>query len=195
MQLLAVLTIFSVGYSSWILTFDEKNVQIPVEADQVLESSRYLAFEPLKTFQVCRQGLVVDNVMSRKGEIVVSFSMEMSEEIRHSFVEGDTLAFTVLLENEGNFPLFNYVGPENIVWYSVSPTGFSAERDSSVSMTIANQRIASRMTYSESLDVERLYWSFAYPFDFTDIVDFEKEVYEKMDDSFHLSCQVVTENE
>lgn len=189
MLLLASLSLFSVGFSSWSIGNDPSSFveKISASADDVIDFNSYVTYGSSNSFKYNKDGVVEDETIVYEGYLSVDMTVKMNCDggMYSLLKDKSSVTFVSFLSNEKSFlRLFDYLDLDETS-YSVgnSGTGSYSVTNQKVTSTISNYNVKTLLTITDSslIESENLYLQIKYKFDFSSVAStFEEFIYNNM---------------
>lgn len=189
MLLLASLSLFSVGFSSWSIGNDPSSFveKISATADEIIDFNSYVIYGSSNSFKYNKDGVVEDETIVYEGYLSVDMTVKMNCDggMYSLLKDKSSVKFVSFLSNEKSFlKLFDYLDLDETS-YSVgnSGTGSYSVTNQKVTSTISSYNVKTFMTITDSslIESENLYLQIKYKFDFSSVTStFEESIYNNM---------------
>ena len=120
---LCMLTLVSVGFSSWIVTTPSATIDADgyLEADSIIDNNDFVGKPTVTAFKYNDVGFLTDdNILTNKGEIKIDYNINLTN-CRSFFTESyDSLSFDVALKYANGFTsTYNIFKESMLVEYSI----------------------------------------------------------------------------
>lgn len=188
--LLTIVTIFSIGFSSWVSA--EKTVQSSINSEMgdIYDSSNLFSFGTLKTFTFSKYGILKDETYQAKGEIYLQFKVKSKDGLMKYYGDISSFKFSFTMSSTNSSVNLNqYLSQDqnDQLNYYVSYNSYLdvtsvTEPSGSIPYSVDGRNITSEITYSDNLEnfknAEYIYFVLEYHYDFTSVYEtFETSVF------------------
>lgn len=119
---LVCISLFGIGYSSWVLTNDPISTSVNASSGDVLYTGEYFEINSLTTYTYSSDGFVVDETISKNTSIIANITI-LNKEALSAIYDGATSISVSYSLNESlttTFSIFQYVtgvssNPSNLI--------------------------------------------------------------------------------
>lgn len=181
--------LFAVGFSAW--TFGglvNGNAGLDVNADgKLIDINSYITYEQASIFDFCQDGIVADDTIVAKGDIVIPFKIVLnsaSDKISNHLPDNATsfMLATTYTNKVTNLPnLLNQYLDQNGISFSVSTSqnivNYSQTADRP---NVQTNEHKTTFTVTTGLDGYALYFNLKYSFTFPTGADYKTNFYDKL---------------
>lgn len=198
-EVLAVTSMLSVGFSSWTFVNnpEPETIVADVTTEDVFHVNDFFTLDKMEMFEFSNHGLFYDETIDFVGDLKISFSLQIKDGLYKFLTDKTSLSLNLILTNTGSFDMLtsNYLGGNTpSINYGVYTDKYGTTYPNSINGTLNTSQITSIINYSnDSLStIDKLYFTVVYHFDFSSYsANFKEEIYDKIsDDGIGLNFKI-----
>lgn len=187
--LLSSTCLVSVGLSAWSLGGSiDGNAGLDVSADgKLIDINSYITYEQASIFDFCQDGIVADDTIVAKGDIVIPFKIVLnsaSDKISNHLPDNATsfMLATTYTNKVTNLPnLLNQYLDQNGISFSVSTSQNTINYNQTADRpSVQTNEYKTTFTVTTGLDSYALYFNLKYSFTFPTGADYKTNFYDKL---------------
>ena len=184
---LILISCVGVGFSSWITGPSNKdNANVDTNVGDVIDINNYIKYGTVEIFDYCKHGVINDETIVEKGDVIINFSIELSDSndkiLNHiSSVNND---LTILTEFSNGSP--NVSAIFSTYLQSVDLSVSALEYSNAFDIKPTKNEYDTSKTYNSSfstntnLEISKLFFRIKYSFKFPVYTDFNTYVFAKL---------------